>query len=121
MDANLSLITIFVKAFLVVYDKFFREHLLAKIDINFIGLWRVMLGVRSVTVELKDMEEAREYVETNYGPILRSKLLSRGITKNWSIWDSSNVLLNGKNIKQAHHSILEDGDRLDMISKVAGG
>lgn len=94
---------------------------MARIDINFIGLWRVLLGVRSITVEVKDIDEARDYVETNYGPILQDKLISRGITNNWSIWDNSNVLLNGKNITQAHHSIFKDGDRLDMISKVAGG
>jgi molybdopterin converting factor small subunit len=94
---------------------------LARININFIGLWRVLLGVRSITVEVKDIDEARDYVETNYGPILQDKLVSRGITNNWSIWDSSNVLLNGKNTTQADNSILKDGDRLDVVSKVAGG
>ena len=94
---------------------------MARININFIGLWQVLLGVRSLTVEVKDIEEARKFIETNYGPILQAKFTSRGITKNWSIWDNSNVLLNGKNITQAHHSIFKDGDRLDMISKVAGG
>jgi len=94
---------------------------LAKININFIGLWRVFLGVRSITVEVSSVDEARDYVETNYGPIFQKKLKSRGINKKQSIWDNSNVLLNGKNIRQLDKPVLKDGDRLDLLSKVAGG
>jgi molybdopterin converting factor small subunit len=89
---------------------------LARININFIGLWRVFLGVPFVTVEVASLDEARNYVETNYGPIFQEKFKSRQ-----SIWDNSNVLLNGKNISQLDKPILKDGDKLDLLSKVAGG
>lgn len=94
---------------------------MAKVNINFVGLWRVFLGVRSITVEVTSIDEARDYVEKNYGPMFRKKLKSRGISKKQSIWDNSNVLLNGKNIVQLDKPTLKDGDKLDLLSKVAGG
>jgi len=94
---------------------------LAKINIDFIGLWRSLLGVRSVITEVSSIDEARHYVETTYGPIFQKKLKSRGITKRQSIWDNSNILLNGKNISQLDNPILKDGDNLSLLSRVAGG
>lgn len=94
---------------------------MAKININFIGPWRVFLGVRSVTVEVTGIDEARNYVETNYGPVFHEKLKSGGTNKKQSIWDNSNILLNGKNIGQLDKPVLKDGDKLDLLSKVAGG
>jgi molybdopterin converting factor small subunit len=93
---------------------------LARININFIGLWRVLLGVPSITVEVTSLDEARDYIETNYGPIFREKFRSRG-NKKPSIWDNSNILLNGKNINQLDNPVLRDSDKLDLLSKVAGG
>ena len=77
--------------------------------------------MRTVTVEIDSINEARDYVETNYGPVFHKKLESRGIIKKYSIWDNSNILLNGKNISQLDKPILKDGDKLDLLSKVAGG
>jgi molybdopterin converting factor small subunit len=94
---------------------------LAKVNINFMGPWRVFLGVQSITVELASLDEARDYVETNYGPIFHKKLKLRGLKKKQSIWDNSNILLNGKNIRQLDKPVLKDGDKLDLLSKVAGG
>ena len=94
---------------------------MARVNINFIGPWRLFLGVRSITVEVAGIDEARNYVETNYGAIFHKKLRSRGINKKQSIWDNSNVLLNGKNIRQLDKLVLKDGDRLDLLSRVAGG
>lgn len=79
------------------------------------------MGVRSIAVEVTSIDEARNYVETNYGPIFDKKLESRGVTKKQSIWDNSNVLLNGKNIRQLDNPVLKDGDNLDLLSRVAGG
>ena len=79
------------------------------------------MGVRAVTVEVNSIDEAREYVETNYGPIFQKKLKSRGIEKKQSVWDNSNVLLNGRNISQLNEPVLKDGDNLDLLSRVAGG
>jgi len=77
--------------------------------------------VRSVTVEANSIDEARDYVETNYGPVFQKKLQSRGIKKKQSIWDNSNVLLNGRNIRQLDETVLKDGDNLDLLPRVAGG
>ena len=94
---------------------------MARVNINFIGLWRIFVGVRSITVEVTSIDEARNYVEANYGPIFHRKLKSRGVTNKQSIWDNSNVLLNGKNISQLDKPVLKDGDKLDLLSRVAGG
>ena len=94
---------------------------MARVNINFIGPWRIFLGVRSVTVEIDSIDEARTYVETTYGPVFQKKLKSRGVTKKQSIWDNSNVLLNGRNIRHLDKPVLKDGDNLDLLSRVAGG
>jgi molybdopterin converting factor small subunit len=94
---------------------------LARVNINFIGPWRLFLGVRSVTVEIDSIGEARDYVEATYGPVFQKKLKSRGVTKKQSIWDNSNVLLNGRNIRHLDKPVLKDGDNLDLLSRVAGG
>ena len=94
---------------------------MARVNINFIGLWRIFLGVRSVTVEIDSIDEARDYIENTYGPVFQKKLKSRGINKKQSIWDNSNILLNGKNIGQLDKPVLKDGDKLDLLSRVAGG
>jgi molybdopterin converting factor small subunit len=93
----------------------------ARININFIGPWRIFLGVRSVTLEIDSIDEARDYVEATYVPVFQKKLKSRGINKKQSIWDNSNVLLNGRNIRHLDKPVLKDGDKLDLLSKVAGG
>ena len=94
---------------------------MARVNINFIGPWRLFLDVRSVTVEVNSIDEARDYVENNYGPVFQKKLKSRGVTKKQSIWDNSNVLLNGRNIRHLDKPVLKDGDNLDLLSRVAGG
>jgi molybdopterin converting factor small subunit len=94
---------------------------LARIDINFIGPWRIFLGVRSVMIEASTIDEARDYIEKNFSPILQEKLRATGINRVESIWDNSNILLNGKNISQLENPVLKDGDKLDILSKVAGG
>jgi len=77
--------------------------------------------VRAVTVEVNSIDEARDYVETNYGPVYQKKLKSRGIKKKQSVWDNSNVLLNGMNIKQLDEPFLKDGDNLYLLPLVGGG
>jgi molybdopterin converting factor small subunit len=94
---------------------------LARVNINFIGPWRLFLGVRAVAVEVNSIDEARDYVETNYGPVYQKKLKSRGIKKKQSVWDNSNVLLNGRNIRQLDEPVLEDGDNLDLLPITGGG
>ncbi|UCH51671.1 MAG: MoaD/ThiS family protein [Chloroflexota bacterium] len=94
---------------------------MARVDINFIGPWRLFLGMRTVTVEVKSLDEAREYIETNFGPVFQKKLQSKGIKRKQSVWDNSNILLNGRNIRQLDKPELKDGDNLDLLPRVAGG
>lgn len=79
------------------------------------------MGVRAVTVEVNSIDEARDYVETNYGPVYQKKLKSRGIKKKQSVWDNSNVLLDGMNIRQLDEPFLKDGDNLYLLPLVGGG
>ena len=94
---------------------------MAKIHINFIGPLRVILGTQTVTVNVKSIEEARDYVEVHYGPVYEKKLKSMGVNKRQSIWDNSIFLLNGRNISQLDEPVLKDGDKLDLMLLVAGG
>jgi len=77
--------------------------------------------VRAVTVEVNSIDEARDYVETNYGPVYQKKLKSRGIKKKQSVWDNSNVLFNVMNIRQLDEPFLKDGDNLYLLPLVGGG
>ena len=79
------------------------------------------MGVRAITAEVNNIDEARAYIETQYGPVYQEKLKSRGSKGMPSIWDSSNILLNGRNIKQLGELVLKDGDSLDLLLVVAGG
>ncbi|MCX6010477.1 MAG: hypothetical protein NTW48_10750, partial [Chloroflexi bacterium] len=89
---------------------------MARVNINFIGPWRIFLGVRSATVEVNSIDEARDYVEATYGPVFQKKLKSRGVTKKQSVWDNSNILMNVNNIRQLDKPVLKDGYKLDLLS-----
>jgi molybdopterin converting factor small subunit len=94
---------------------------LPAININFIGSWRIFLGARTVIVNVDSIDDVRAYVETNFGPVFEKKIKSIGAGKKQSIWDNSNVLLNGTNIKLLNRIDLKDGDKLDLLPRVAGG
>jgi molybdopterin converting factor small subunit len=91
------------------------------IDINFIGPLRLFVGIRSVSIDVNNLEEARDYIEQHFGPTFEKKLQSMGAQKKMSVWETSNILLNGKNIQLLKTVKIKNGDRLDLISKVAGG
>lgn len=91
------------------------------ISINFIGPWRIFLGTRTVTVNVDGIDDARDYVESNFGPIFEKRIKSVGSGKRQSIWDNSNILLNGTNIKLLDRMEFKDGDKLDLLPRVAGG
>jgi molybdopterin converting factor small subunit len=94
---------------------------LPAININFIGPWRTLLGTRTVAVNVDSIDEARDYVETKFVPVFEKKIKSIGVGKKQSIWDNSNILLNGTNIKLLKKITFKDGDKLDLLPKVAGG
>jgi molybdopterin converting factor small subunit len=94
---------------------------LPAININFIGPWRTLLDTRTVAVNVESIDEARDYVETKFSPLFEKKIKSIGLGKKQSIWDNSNILLNGTNIKLLKKITFKDGDKLDLLPKVAGG
>lgn len=94
---------------------------MAKVTINFMGPWRLFLEERSITIDINSIDEVRDYIEDNYGPVYHEKLKSRGVNRMQSIWDNSNILLNGRNVKQSNDTVLKDGDILHLVSIVAGG
>jgi len=77
--------------------------------------------VGTVTIEANSIEEARDYVEANFGPVYEKKLKSRGIHKKHSIWENSNILLNRRNIRQLDGPVLKDEDNLYLLPRIAGG
>lgn len=94
---------------------------MASVQINFIGPWRLFVGTRGTRAELDNLDQARQYIEANFNPVYAKKLKSMGIKKMQSVWDNSNVFLNGTDIKKLKGSVLKDGDKLDFLPRVAGG
>jgi molybdopterin converting factor small subunit len=94
---------------------------LASITINFIGQWRLYVGQRVIKVEADSINEVKDYIEDRFGPGFREKLISKGRRGHTSIWENSNILLNGKNIKQLHKPVLKNGDTIELLPRIAGG
>jgi molybdopterin converting factor small subunit len=94
---------------------------LPEININFIGPWRVLLGARSVSVNVENIDEARDYVESKFAPVFEKKIKTMKVGKKQSIWDNSNILLNGTNIKLLNTINFKDGDKIDLLPRIAGG
>ncbi len=79
------------------------------------------MGAKTVRVDVMNIKEARDYIETHYRPLFEKKLQSMGVNKKESVWENSNILLNGKVIIASDNTIFKKGDRLDLIPLVAGG
>ena len=92
-----------------------------EIKINFIGAWRSLLGTRTVVVNVENIGEARDYVENNIGPVFEKKIKALKVGKKESIWDNSNILLNGTNIKLLNTINFKDGDKIDLLPRIGGG
>ena len=92
-----------------------------EIKINFIGAWRSLVGARTVVVNVENIGEARDYVENNFGPVLEKKIKTLKVGKKKSIWDNSNILLNGTNIKLLNTINFKDGDKIDLLPRIGGG
>ncbi len=94
---------------------------LPEININFIGPWGSLLGTRTIAINVEDIGEVRDYVENKFGPVLEKKIKAMKVGKKESIWDNSNVLLNGTNIKFLKKINFKNGDKIDLLPRVAGG
>jgi molybdopterin converting factor small subunit len=84
-------------------------------------VWRGLLGARTVTVNVENIDEARDYVENKFGPVFEKKIKAMKVGKKESIWDNSNILLNGTNIKLLNTINFKDGDKIDLLPRIAGG
>ena len=94
---------------------------MAKVEINFVGPWRLVTGVRTTRAEIQSLADAAELIRASFQPAYEKKLKSMGVRKMHSIWDNSNLMVNGKSVKQSDPVTFKDGDRLDLIPRVAGG
>ena len=94
---------------------------MASITINFIGQWRLYVGERIIELEANNINEVKDYIEDRFGLVFQEKLRAKGIKGNSSIWENSNILLNGKNIKKFKKQVLKDGDVIELLPKIAGG
>lgn len=94
---------------------------MARIHINFIGSWRLFLGVREIETEVNNINEAMDFIDTTYGPVFEKKLQSMGVNKKESVWENSNILINGKKMSFSNKTTFKNGDRLDLIPLIAGG
>ena len=65
--------------------------------------------------------EALFYIQDHFDPVFQEKFRSKGIKGDSSIWENSNILLNGKNIKKLNKLVLHDGDKIELLPKIAGG
>lgn len=94
---------------------------MALVTINFVGPWRLFLGVGTITVDAGSIDDVRNCIETRYQPVYAERLQAKGIHKKPSVWDQSNILLNGKNIRLNAAPRLNDGDTISLLPQMAGG
>jgi len=80
-----------------------------------------LLGARTVSVNVENIGEARDYVENKFAPVFENKIKAMKVGKKQSIWDNSNILLNGTNIKLLNKITFKDGDKIDLLPRIAGG
>lgn len=76
---------------------------------------------KAIELEADSINEVRDQIENLFGPVLQEKLKAKGIRGRNSIWENSNILLNGKNIKKLNKPVLNDGDKIELLPKIAGG
>jgi len=94
---------------------------LAKVHIQFVGAWRLFLGTKEISIDASDIHAVRDYIETHYRPVFARKLQSMGVKKKESVWENSNILINGKTVSDFPQMVFKDGDRVDLIPLIAGG
>ena len=79
------------------------------------------MGERMIELEADNINEVKDYIEDHFAPVFQEKFRSKGKKGNSSIWENSNILLNGKNIRKLNKPVLYDGDNIELLPKIAGG
>jgi len=94
---------------------------MASITVKFYSLWRLYLGVDSVTLQADNLDEALAQVEERFGPRLRERLQADGVQANGKIQDYSLILLNGTSLRNLKQTSLKEGDILQIFPPATGG
>ena len=72
-------------------------------------------------METNNINEVKAYIEGHFDPVFQEIFKSKGIKGDSSIWENSNILLNGKNIKKLNNPVLHNGDKIELLPRIAGG
>jgi molybdopterin converting factor small subunit len=94
---------------------------MAKIDVFFVGPWRMYTGTSHFTIEAETLEDAIIKIEASYGHKYHERLAKAGIFEKRPICGDSNLLLNRIHIRQLESNSLKDGDMLQVIPRFVGG
>jgi len=94
---------------------------MASITVKFYSLWRLYLGVDSVTLQADNLDEALAQVEERFGPRLREQLQADGVQVDGKIQDYSLILLNGTSLRNLKQTSLKEGDILQIFPPATGG
>lgn len=94
---------------------------MASITARFYSLWRLHLGIDSVTLQTDNIDDALTQLEEKLGSQLREKLEASGIHLDGKIQDHSLILLNGTALRNLKTTDLKEGDVLHIFPPAIGG
>jgi molybdopterin converting factor small subunit len=94
---------------------------MASVNLQFHGLWGLLLGMQKVPLEAVDMSAAMQKLEVRYEPLLKEKLLERGAKLDQGLLKASVIILNRENVRESQHKKLNDGDIIHVFPAVTGG
>lgn len=94
---------------------------MAKVSLQFHGIWGLLLGMQKSPLEADDMPAAIQKIETGYEPLLKAKLQERGAKLDQGLLKASVIILNRENIGESRRKALKDGDVIHVFPAVTGG
>ena len=94
---------------------------MASINLQFHGLWGLLMGMQKVPLDADDMPAAIQKLEAEYEPLLKDKLRERGAKLDQGLLKASVIILNQENIMESRHKKLNDGDIIHVFPAVTGG
>lgn len=94
---------------------------MAVLKVQFHGLWGLYLSAEAYPLESYGVDEALAVVEEKFGPLLRQRLLERGVRLDGDIKKYSYITLNSTGLQQLKDKTVRDGDILHIFPAVTGG
>jgi molybdopterin converting factor small subunit len=94
---------------------------MASVNLQFHGLWGLLLGVQRVSLEADYMPAAMRKLEAEYEPLLKEKLREQGAKLDQGLLKASVIILNRENIKESLQQKLNDGDVIHVFPAITGG